>query len=266
MSQNKTVIQGLEPADSKMGSAPRGGVNQNFYARNNRPAARGTVVPGMMETGAEQPYTPEPAPARPAAHKVAPSGKPVIGFLYSISRTPVGEYWPLHIGPNTIGQSPESDIQLPEGTISSNHAVLVTRQVKSGIIAAITDSKSTNGTMINGETIGFSAEECHDGDIITIGNNYEFLLVLIDATKRGLSVSKDFIPVAIEQNEEEDEYEDDAPMFNPGGNSTHPGFDPYNDGPAPWGGTGGGGYSPAGGTVGLDGSVSGGNHGGTVPL
>ena len=264
MSQNKTVIQGLEPADPKMGETPRGGVNQNFYSRNSRPAAaRGTVVPGMMDS-AEPSFSPEPAPV-PQQHKASVSGKPVVGFLYSISRTAVGEYWPIHIGPNTIGQSPENDIQLPEGTISSNHAVLVTRQVKSGIIAAITDSKSTNGTMINGETIGFSAEECHDGDIITIGNNYEFLLVLIDATKRGLSVSKDFIPVAVEQNDEEDEYEDGAPIFNPSGKSTRPGFDPYNDGPTPWGGTSGG-YSPTGGTVGLDGSVSGGNHGGTVPL
>lgn len=264
MSQNKTVIQGLEPAEPKMGGAPRGGVNQNFYSRNTRPAARGTVVPGMMDSPTESSFSPEPAPA-PQQRKAPVSGKPVVGFLYSISRTPVGEYWPIHIGPNTIGQAVDSDIQLAEGTISSNHAVLVTRQVKSGIIAAITDSRSTNGTMINGETIGFSAEECHDGDIITIGNNYEFLLVLIDATKRGLSVSKDFIPVEVEQEEEEDEFEDDAPMFNPGGNSTRPGFDPYNDGPAPWGGTSGG-YSPAGGTVGLDGSVSGGNHGGTVPL
>lgn len=264
MSQNKTVIQGLEPADPKMGGAPRGGVNQNFYSRNTRPAAsRGTVVPGMMDSMADPAISSEPSVEKPV-RKAPVSGKPVVGFLYSISRTPVGEYWPIQIGPNTIGQSADSDIQLAEGTISSNHAVLVTRQVKNGIIAAITDSKSTNGTMINGETIGFSAEECHDGDIITIGNNYEFLLVLIDAAKRGLSVSKDFIPVELEQpEEEEDEFEDDVPMFNPGGNSTRPGFDPSS---SAWGGGTSGGYSPAGGTVGLDGSVAGGNHGGTVPL
>ena len=141
----------------------------------------------------------------------------------------------------------------------SNHAVIVTRQVKGGVIAAITDAQSTNGTMINGETIGFSAEECHNGDIITIGSNYEFVLILIDAGKLGLSVSKDFI--AVESKEEEDF--EDVPTFPTG--STRPGgVDPYNDGPATWGN--GGGYAPTGGTVGMDGSVSGNNHGGTIPM
>jgi hypothetical protein len=108
--------------------------------------------------------------------------------------------------------------------------------------------------MINGEPIGFSAEECHNGDVITIGSNYELLLVLIDAGKLGLSVSKDFVPVA--QDEDEDDAPD-VPHFDSG--ATRGGF--YgNSGPV-WGG----GTAPAGGTVGLDGSVSGG-HGGTVPL
>ncbi len=46
MSQNKTVIQGLEPADTNF--APIEGAGSNFYSRGSRSAARGTVVPGMM--------------------------------------------------------------------------------------------------------------------------------------------------------------------------------------------------------------------------
>ena len=41
MSQNKTVIKGLEPAD-----APNG-ASSNPYTRVVRPGAKGTVVPGM---------------------------------------------------------------------------------------------------------------------------------------------------------------------------------------------------------------------------
>jgi pSer/pThr/pTyr-binding forkhead associated (FHA) protein len=202
----------------------------------------------------------EPAPS-PQTRKAVQPGKPIVGFLYSISRTRVGEFWPLQMGRNTIGQAEDSDILLAEGTVSSNHAVIVTRQIKSGIIAAITDSQSTNGTMINGEPIGFSAEECHDGDIITIGNNYELVLILIDAEKRGLKVSQDFIPVEVQV---EDEEQEDVPSFS-GGTTRPGGFDPYNDGPTAWGNNGGG-YSPVGGTVGMDGSMPGGNHGGTVPM
>ena len=44
MSQNKTVIPGLEPADENYG---QGNASSNFYSRNSQAAARGTVIPGM---------------------------------------------------------------------------------------------------------------------------------------------------------------------------------------------------------------------------
>lgn len=259
MSQNKTVIQGLEPADNNFGSSPMGG-NQSFYTRGNRPAARGTVVPGMMEAQANQPSQPEAVSSPQQPRRTVQPGKPVVGFLYSVSRTAVGEFWPLQIGRNTIGQSAECDIVLAEATVSSNHAVIVIRQGKNGIIAAIKDPESTNGTFINGERIDFEAEECHSGDVITIGNNYQLIFILVDAGKYGLTPNKEFISIDVEDTNNVD---DDIPTFTPG--STRPGgFDPYNDGPTSWGN--GGGFSPAGGTVGMDGSMSGGNHGGTVPM
>ena len=50
MSQNKTVIQGLEPADNN-GYNGGGGANSSFYSRGgaNRPVQRGTYVPGMSD-------------------------------------------------------------------------------------------------------------------------------------------------------------------------------------------------------------------------
>lgn len=255
MSQNKTVIQGLEPAAPSNGFNPS--TEANFYARRDSSSiSKGTVVPGMMESQEDSRST-GLANNKSTQRSIQP-GKPVVGFLYSVSRTPLGEYWPLQMGRNSIGQSQECDIVLPEGTISSNHAVIVTRQVKNGIIAAITDSQSTNGTMINGEPIGFSAEECHNGDIITIGNNYELLLLLVDTGKLGLAVRPDFIPV--EPSEEADLPNDDFPSFQPG--ATRPGgFNTYNEPPV-WNSNSQG----AGGTVGLDGTPSGGNHGGTIPM
>ena len=261
MSQNKTVIQGLEP-ETNYGGAPNGASQNNFYTRGNQPSTtRGTIVPGMMEAQAGIPKGTQNAAPTPQPRKVVQTGKPIVGFLYSISRTRAGEYWPIQLGKNTIGQSDTNDIMLAEGTVSSSHAVLLTRQGKNGIIASIKDDQSTNGTMINGEPLDFGAEECHDGDIITVGNNYELLLVLIDSEKRGLKPSENFIVV---ETESVDEEPDDIPPF--AGGTTRPGgFDPYNDGPTAWG-TNGGGYTPAGGTVGMDGSVSGGNHGGTIPM
>lgn len=261
MSQNKTVIQGLEP-ETNFGGTPSGVNSNKFYSRGNQPSTtRGTIVPGMQERPVESENVQERVYV-PQSNRVIQAGKPIVGFLYSVSRTPLGEFWPIQMGKNTIGQSSDNDIVLLEGTISSKHAVIVTRQGKNGIIAAIKDTESTNGTFINGEPIDFSAEECHDGDKITIGNNYQFLFILIDSAKLGLTTNTDFI--AVEDSEDTNSDDTDIPPFNPG--TTHPGgFDPYNDGPSTWGTTGGG-YSPTGGTVGMDGSVSGGNHGGTIPM
>ena len=263
MSQNKTVIQGLEP-ETNFGGSQSGSNSTNFYSRGNQSAsARGTIVPGMQDAGLGNENIQERASAPQKNYaRVVQSGKPIVGFLYSVSRTPLGEFWPIQMGKNTIGQSSDNDIVLLEGTISSKHAVIVTRQGKNGIIAAIKDTESTNGTFINGEPIDFSAEECHDGDKITIGNNYQFLFILIDSAKLGLTTSTNFI--AVEDPDSINTDDIDIPPFNPG--TTRPGgFDPYNDGPSTWGTTGGG-YSPTGGTVGMDGSVSGGNHGGTIPM
>lgn len=258
MSQNKTVIQGLEPNDS-FGRNNNTNQSHSFYSRGASSPSKGTVVPGMMnQQGPQAPHAEDGPVQTPNSSKRAiHPGKPVVGFLYSISRTPLGEYWPLVIGKNTIGQGADNDIVLGEGTVSSTHAVIVTRQVKSGLIAAISDTQSTNGTKINGDMIGFTAEPCNDGDIITIGNNYEFLLTLIDTASKGLTVSNEFIAV----NDEEDDNDDteDLPNFDP--HNTSHGFYPSE----------GSQWQPVrptapGGTVGLDGSTPGINHGGTVSM
>lgn len=255
MSQNKTVIQGLEPADNSNYSS---GVNPSFYSRNggSRPAARGTIVSGM--TGG-QPVNMQKTPNETIIDHPLPqgsalrSGKPIIGFLFSVSRTPAGEFWPLQIGQNTIGQNPDCDVVLPEGTVSAEHAVLVVRKMKNPekVIASISDARSTNGTMLNGVSLRFTAEECKNGDIITIGDNYELYLILVDAVSLNLTVSKNFIHIE----------EDPAPNMEaniPSGGYTRP-IDQY--GPPQFGG----GYAPGGGTMGFDGSSSN-ERGGTVGM
>ncbi len=273
MSQKRTVIQGLEPDDSpQYGNQNNGGGNSGFYSRRERPAGngRGTYVPGMgspapnsrNDSGyaGQQGGSVSAQPDDPV-RKFKNSGKPVVGFLYSVSRTPVGEFWPLQMGQNTIGKNPSCDIQLPEGTVSDDHAVLVVRRMKNPdkVIASISDARSTNGTMLNGHSLGFSAEECSNGDIITIGDNYELYLILVDPASLGLHVAPDFIPVATEPEEEEESY---GPV--PGGYTRPGGFNP---GPPHFNGGGTAGSESGGagrGTVGMDGSFSGGNKGGTM--
>jgi len=251
MAENKTRIQGLEPSNepARLGATS----NSNFYSRIERPAARGTYVTGMDSEVSARGVNSAPPQAlhQPTANTVLTS-KPVVGFLYSVSRSAAGEYWPLHVGQNTIGQDPNCDIVLSEGTISAEHAVIVVRKMKKTespekIIASISDARSTNGTMINGNSLGFAAEKCKNGDIITIGDNYELLLLLIDTEALNLHVCETFIETAPEEdNFEEDDFPIDADM-------TRHGSDFYSYPEA----------TP--GTVGFDGSSSA-SRGGTVGM
>lgn len=259
MSQNKTVIQGLEPAEAPNQNS---GAGSNFYSRGGySPSSRGTVVPGMTENaransrqGVQQPVSAQPQ------RRSAASGKPVVGFVYSVSRTAAGEYWPLHIGQNTIGQSSSCDIVLPEGTVSMEHAVLVVRKMKNPekTIASLSDARSTNGTMLNGESLGFSAVECKNGDIITVGDSYELYLILVDTASLGLSVAENFIAL-----ETEEQYPDVQQEMEPGFTRPGEGYQPYGPEtppPPPFGG-----FNP-GGTIGFDGSGTGGDKGGTIGM
>ena len=264
MSQNKTVIPGLEPNEGGSNNY-RGSSSSNFYSRGAQAAPKGgTVVPGMQPNmgGYQQ------GPAQTQQYQQQPprviSGKPVVGFLYSVSRTLAGEYWPLYIGQNTIGKSPSCNICLKEGTISEDHAVLVVRKMKNPekVIASISDARSTNGTMLNGQSLGFSAEECHNGDIITIGDNYELYLILVDAPTLGLKAKENFIAIG-EAEDEENEMMEDEPYFPGSQRPTRTAGDLGGPTPPPFNG---GGYNGPAGTVGLDGSTPFNDKGGTVGL
>ncbi len=179
MSSNRTIIPGME--------SPYGNefTQNNGMGGSHQAPQGGTYVPNGI-----------PNPMGEAVYGQAPQ-KPIVGFLYSISKNNVGEFWPLHIGSNTIGRSPDSDVCLQEGTVSENHAVLVVRAMKNPekVIASIRDAGSTIGTLINGEDLDFNQRECVNGDIITIGAHYDLLFILIDAKQIGLKVCTDFIPV-----------------------------------------------------------------------
>ena len=172
MSSNKTIIPGMEDAYTAQPSD---------FGRPSTKAQDGTCIP--------HPFGTTPASI--------PNQKPIVGFLYSISKSSAGEFWPLRIGSNSIGRSAECDICLGEATVSEQHAVLVVRQMKNPekIIASICDARSTCGTMINGESLGFDQRECFNGDIITIGEHYDLYFILIDAKQIGLNVCRDFMGI-----------------------------------------------------------------------
>ena len=156
------------------------GVNMPAGAQSqqavNGMASKKTIYPGMQSQ-----------PTNAAAHNT-----PIAGFFYSVSRTLAGEFWPIYEGPNKIGRGADCVVQLNDPLVSDKHATLVVRPMynanqKTGILVYIQDDASTCGTMLNGNSIGFEPKECHHGDILTIGPNYELYLMLVDAASVGLA-------------------------------------------------------------------------------
>lgn len=162
----------------------------NPYSRGdgyNYSADSGTYVPGMHEE----------VTSSQSESKTEENSSPVVGFLYSISRQGIGEYWPLRLGTNIIGRASDCDIRLMERSVSEHHASISIKQMKSThrLIASIRDIGSKNGIYLNEEELDYDNHSCNANDIITIGKCYKLIMLLVDAEQIGLSVAEDFVAV-----------------------------------------------------------------------
>lgn len=195
----------------------RGGNNPYARSRGGQRTSSETYIPGMNDV------TPGSVPSQ--ASPQAKPNTPVVGFLYSISRKGIGEYWPLHLGTNTIGRSEDNDICLKEMSVSSKHATLSIKQMKSThkLIASIRDTGSKTGMFLNDEELDYENHTCKANDIITVGSSYKLLLILIDAEEYGLSVAEGFV-------EDKQSTEDDFGFQPQGGfgDATQSEFRPYS--------------------------------------
>lgn len=251
MSQNKTVFPGLgQEGDFNPSSNPSSFGGSPEYSRSPyQGQAKGTVFPGMgaPQGGACDSQRRSSAPAQQPAR--GNNGKPIVGFLYSISRTGVGEYWPLHVGQNIIGNSSDCDIILGEGTVSQRHANLHVNKMKKPekTEATICDLGSTNGTLVNENSVSVARPvECVSGDIITIGENYDLLLLLVDTKALGLHPAENFYDV---REEQEETYPGGFSESNGNLTRNEQDFPPRFGGPdSPYNG----GHRPADSTVGLE--------------
>ena len=167
-----------------------------------------TVIPGLQGQP-QQPYAPFPGQAQVGIQgneTVIPGVTPkegmmgnetkgqLFGFLFSVSKSMAGEYWPLMLGANTIGRGPANSINLGEATVSETHASIHVISRANKLIVYIKDDQSKTGTLLNGELLRGEAD-LKSGDIITIGEHYELYVVLINAFDHGLKEKEGFTAV-----------------------------------------------------------------------
>lgn len=138
----------------------------------------------------EPPRPPPPPPPRAAggpppmaqpgpAPAAGPEGRrALIGFLVSYQDDPLGKYWPLWQGKNTIGRAETGqrvDVEISHGTTSTRHATLDC----DGPRVVLTDLGSTNGTFHNEEAIGFQGRrDLRNGDKIRFGG-FSVIVIIV---------------------------------------------------------------------------------------
>lgn len=172
-------------------------IDSSFYQRSGLVKdSNRTYVPDLYRQCAEELRAEEQESAPKASRTCILQPRPIIGVLFSVSAGSDGELFPLYIGRNLVGRDENCDVCLRESTVSSSHAtVLARRQFDENgeevVIVAITDNSSTCGTKLNGVDVDYDKVFCHNGDIITVGENYQLLLTLFDARDR-LQVSPHF--------------------------------------------------------------------------
>ena len=160
-----------------------------------------TYVPGLNRKKQQSAPVAEPTSVMPTQRTYIDnedSEVPVVGFLYSLSRGGEPEWWPLHIGRNTIGKSEDMDIVLSEGSISSHHANINLKRLRrsgNALAASLVDVGSKTGIILNDEELDYDPHTIHNEDIITFGLNYKCVVILIDPTKYGLEESAEFQPI-----------------------------------------------------------------------
>lgn len=152
----------------------------------------------------DQPPGKPPAPAGKGTVLMAGAGNtsrivqenPLTGFLVSFSKSTTGECWELREGNlYVIGKAGDADIRLPEKAVSDHHATLQIRRSndeEKKLMIVITDTNSTNGTVVNGKDIGINGHVSlqHHDRILT--GHYELVFIQIDQEHLQLTPNDQF--------------------------------------------------------------------------
>ena len=193
MSQNKTIVPGQRVHSMENLNVDISEVyKQSASPKTSMKTVVSTAQDDKPQTNSANDTTNQSMTGR----SIVIQERPIVGFLYTISRTVNGEIYPLYLGRNIVGRSDDCDIQLQENTVSEHHAVIVIRvvgQAEKRLIASITDHNSTCGTTINGDIIDFDTHIIEDHDHIVVGSAYELVFFKLDVQALRLTQCPHFL-------------------------------------------------------------------------
>lgn len=125
-----------------------------------------------------------------------PQQRPLVGFLFSFSKTQAGEFWPLYEGNNTVGSHETCNVALYEEQVSNSHALInaVRKRDEDKLDFRIKDAGSETSTIVDGAQLMMGdVAPLENGSRIVIGG-YELVAVLIDYLAEGFVPNEAFQP------------------------------------------------------------------------
>lgn len=173
--------------------------NADFY-RPSGAVRNSTVIAGNTDTPDRADSIPVGAEKNTAgsgnktSRSIQLQERVIVGCLFSISRGLLGEIFPIYLGRNMVGSSPDCDICLKENTVSNDHAVFFVRcdDYPGQCSLSLTDYGSIHGTLVNHNDCRYETLPVKDGDVLSFGRHYKLVVKLFDVLRCGLGEDSAF--------------------------------------------------------------------------
>lgn len=198
MSKNRTIISGMDfnPADDTS-AADQGSVFYRPSAKNvQKTIIAGSVAADNGDNLIKTPISGEDSMSDENAEErlVVLQQRVMVGILFSLSRTLLGEIFPIYLGRNLVGTSPSCDIRLYEATVSAEHAVIYVRKFgfPDQYEVTVSDYGSAYGTAVDDKDGRFETLKMTDQSVLSLGNHYRFLIKIFNPETRKLFEDSDF--------------------------------------------------------------------------
>ncbi len=161
-------LAGSNPGGTAGGASERSVAEENYASVLAGNTVEPPVAPGAKSEKqtivlSKSPVAPERTIVMRPRSSENVTGR-IVGFLMTYDRDPLGTYYPLHEGRETIGRGDDVTIRIDDTQLSKEHAIILYRN---GTFI-FEDRLSSNGTLLNGKD-AIGQYELQHGDVLKMG-------------------------------------------------------------------------------------------------
>lgn len=208
MSQNKTIVPNTFSESVSNNTELDASVYNSLYRPHTNAIDSGKTVVADCDNNSLSGISEKIQHPLESTRTITVKERVVVGVLYSISRSIIGDIFPIYLGTNRVGSDAACDIVLKEMSVSDYHALItVWKDEDDKYNMNIQDNNSYYGTYIGSEMVDYESRMVHDGDILSFGRHYKLLVRLFN-TDTMLYEDIEFEPMAEKMPKKKSKYDD----------------------------------------------------------